>query len=53
MLALLILRNKTKAADELIEQFPGHSMRAGNVTSGAAMDVRAAACSMPGTSPRP
>ena len=38
--ALLLLRGKTKAeADELVERFSGHSMRAGYVTSGAAMDI--------------
>jgi integrase len=38
--ALLRLRGKTKAeADELVVRFSGHSMRAGYVTSGAAMDI--------------
>jgi integrase len=38
--ALLRLRGKTKAeADELVTRFSGHSMRAGYVTSGAAMDI--------------
>ena len=40
--ALLLLRGKTEAgADELVERFSGHSMRAGYVTWGAAMDIRA------------
>jgi integrase len=38
--ALLRLRGKSKAeADELVARFSGHSMRAGYVTSGAAMDI--------------
>jgi integrase len=38
--ALLRLRGKTKGeADELVARFSGHSMRAGYVTSGAAMDI--------------
>ena len=44
--ALLRLRGKTKAeADELVERFSGHSMRAGYVTSGAAMDIPSIGCS--------
>ena len=38
--ALLLLRGKTKAeADELVERFSGHSMRAGYATTAAANDV--------------
>jgi integrase len=38
--ALLLLRGKTSdEADELVARFSGHSMRAGYVTSGAAMDI--------------
>ena len=38
--ALLLLRGKTEAeADELVERFSGHSMRAGYATSAAAMDM--------------
>ena len=38
--ALLLLRGKTKAeADELVERFSGHSMRAGYATSASAMDI--------------
>jgi integrase len=38
--ALLRLRGKTKGeADELVARFSGHSIRAGYVTSGAAMDI--------------
>ena len=38
--ALLMLRGKSRAeADELVERFSGHSLRAGYVTSGAGLDM--------------